>query len=278
MQKYQAIVAYIGTQFSGFQSQPDGTAVQDHLERALRTILRVPKIRIRGASRTDRGVHAEKQVITFSAVAGLEPSRLWVQLNGVLPPDIRILSVSLAPADFSPLSASAKVYRYRVWVGRCYNPMVAPFVWQVRGPLDVEVLRQETQAAVGRHNFTSFCSHDSHALTKDRTLLAVEVDGRGPLINIWIQGEGFLKQMIRILVGTWVEAAIGKRAAGEMAWLLGQKNRALAGITAPAKGLSLVDIFYDGFLPPLSQTLHQADSGFSVAVGSPPDFVSNPVP
>jgi tRNA pseudouridine38-40 synthase len=264
-QKYRIDLAYLGTRFSGFQSQVDGNAVQDHVERALQVAMRIPKIRIRGASRTDRGVHAEWQVATFSHLPGLDLYRLHVQLNGILPLDIRVLSLQVAEAHFSPISAVSKVYRYRVWEGRCYNPMVIPYVWQIQGPIDVDCLRAEANSVVGFHDFSSFCNQDSDAKTKERTLLGVEVERRGSLVNIWVQGDGFLKQMVRILVGTWVEAAIGKRKPGQLPALLAAKDRRLAGVTAAAKGLTLVELFYEE-TPPLSTTIQKSDAGFTVAL------------
>ena len=264
-QKYRMELAYLGARFSGFQSQVDDNAVQDHVERALRVALRIPKIRIRAASRTDRGVHAERQVATFSHTLGLDLYRLHVQLNGILPLDIRVLSLQVAEPHFSPLSATSKVYRYRVWEGRCYNPMVIPYVWQVPGHLDIACLRAEADSLVGYHDFSAFCNQDSTAKTKERTLLAVAVEKRGSLVNIWLQGDGFLKQMVRILVGTWVETALGKRAPGQGPSLIVAKNRSLAGVTAPAKGLSLVEIFYDTSLS-LPAVMAKSDTGFTFAL------------
>ncbi len=264
-QKYRMELAYLGTKFSGFQSQPDGNAVQDHIERAMQTAMRIPKIRIRSASRTDRGVHAERQVASFTHLPGLDLYRLHVQLNGILPLDIRVLSLGVAEPHFSPMAATSKVYRYRVWEGRCYNPMVIPYVWQVQGPIDVDCLRAEAESVVGFHDFSAFCNQDSSAKTKERTLLAVKVEKRGSLINIWVQGDGFLKQMVRILVGTWIEAASGKRPPGQLPALLAEKDRTRAGVTAAAKGLSLVEIFYDA-APSLSTTIQKSDSGFTLAL------------
>ena len=263
--KYRMKIAYLGTRFSGFQSQVDGNAVQDHVERALQTALRVPKLRIRGASRTDRGVHAEQQVITFSHTPALDLYRLHVQLNGILPLDIRVISLDIPEHHFSPLSAHSKVYRYRVWEGRCYNPMVIPYVWQVPGSIDLACLQAEAEALVGFHDFTSFCNHDSCAKTKTRNLFGVQVEKRGALVNIWVHGDGFLKQMIRILAGTWVETAIGKRPPGQLPAILANQDRALAGVTAPARGLSLVEIFYDE-APPLSTIIPKADAGFTLSL------------
>lgn len=256
-------LAYDGKAFDGFQSQPSGNGVQDHVERALRIFFREPTP-IRGASRTDRGVHAQGQVATFSTAHPFLKHRWLRGWNAILPPGIGVLDVGPAESGFHPIwGAKAKAYRYRLWLGDCYNPLIKPYVWEMFRPVDVELLKREMQSFLGLHDFTSFCATDSDAKTKERRVLDIQVCGTGPLLDLWFLGEGFLKQMIRIMVGSAVNIASGQdnRTVKDM---LSARSRIQGGPTAPAHGLSLVEVFYES-PPSLEAVLHKQKQGYSLA-------------
>ena len=242
--KYRLDLQYIGTPFLGWQSQPQGGSIQDHLEHALAVMLRHP-VRVTGAGRTDTGVHAEQQVATFTTSVPFA-ERAWIKsLNGLLPKEIGVAAVQPVADDFHPvLAARGKVYRYRVWSGITRNPWAETSTWHVVPELDIEAMVNAAAAFVGTHDYTSFCAVDSSAKTRERTVWAVEVRVNGPLIEFWVAGKGFLKQMVRTMVGTLVDIGLGKFKAEDLDDILAARDRRAAGRTAPAQGLTLVHIYY----------------------------------
>ncbi len=253
---YRIDLNYIGTGFQGWQSQPDGNTVQDAIEKALATVLREP-VRIAGASRTDTGVHAEHQVATFRCPQKVDTFRLFRSLQALVPQAIGILSVTEAPNDFHPiLAAHAKLYRYRVWTGPGTNAFVKPYCWTLPYSLDSAAIRAAMQEFKGRHNFQSFAAVDGSAKTFERTILDFQLVEKGEsLLEFYVLGEGFLKQMVRNLIGTLVEVGTGKRAPADMRTILAARDRRAAGMTAPAAGLSLVEIHYEPCLTIASRFL-----------------------
>lgn len=243
-QLYRLDLRYIGSPFQGWQSQSNGSGIQDFVEKALATILRHPT-RVVGASRTDSGVHAEHQVATFRTSVAFDELRWLKSLNGILPAEIGVTSVKPVSSEFHPIySAKGKAYRYRLWQGATRHPMVTPYVWTLHRDLDRDAMRKAALYLVGTHDFTSFCALDSSAKTRVRQVLEISISDHGPLVDIWVVGKGFLKQMIRIMVGTLVEIGMGKRPPEDMGQIVLAKNREDAGITAPANGLTLIEIFY----------------------------------
>ncbi len=261
-------IAYIGAGFSGWQSQPDGTAVQDHFRKALETALRSSDPWLVAASRTDAGVHAEMQVVAVE-VSDPIPDLLKLQrsLNALLPKNIGIRSIAVAAPDFHPVYQSvAKVYRYRLWTADWSNPFLADYVWKIRRLQDPAVFLQNLAAVCGTHDFSSFCAADSSAKTRERTIMDVHMEVSDDLIDVWIQGSGFLKQMIRNIVGTLVDLDLGKlSSASDMAGVLTLRDRTKAGRTAPAPGLALVHIDFSQ-ITLLRDVVHRAGKGFKVAL------------
>lgn len=245
-QLYRLDLAYQGSGFSGWQSQSSGQTVQDHLEQALATFLRHP-VRVTGASRTDTGVHAQHQVATFRTSVSFTPERWLRALEHLLPPSVGVKALVPVAEDFHPgLSARGKVYLYRIWRGAAIDPFTRPYVWRMHGvELDLGLFIAEAAAFVGRHDFSAFCAADSTARTRERTIYAIEIEEHGPELRIWFAGHGFLKQQIRIMTGTLVDVAKGRRPPGTAQHCLANKERAEAGKTAPAQGLSLMQIVYD---------------------------------
>ena len=260
--RYRLDIGYLGTQFQGWQQQPNWATLQDCLETALTTLLREP-IKLTAASRTDAGVHAEHQVLCFSASAQLDAFRLFRGLEALCPHDIWFRSLTQVPDTFHPIKDSlGKVYRYRLWRSSGPHGMLRPYVWHFPQPLDLDRMRHEASQLVGRHNFRSFCAADSGAKTYEREIFSVKIEEKGALVNIWIFGDGFLKQMVRNLVGSLVDIAKSGSKMPPIKSLLLAKDRRQAGICAPASGLSLVRVVY-GEPIRLDELILRANSGFS---------------
>ncbi len=261
-------IAYIGAGFSGWQSQPDGSAIQDHFRKALETVLRVSDPWLVAASRTDAGVHAEMQIVAVEIADPIpDLMKLRRSLNALLPKNVGIRSIVIAAPDFHPVYQSvAKVYRYRLWTADWPNPFLADFVWKVRKLHDHAAFLQNLVAICGTHDFSSFCAADSSAKTRERTIMDVQLEVSDDLIDIWIQGSGFLKQMVRNIVGTLVDLDLGKiTSASEMVGVLSLRDRTKSGRTAPAHGLSLVHVDFSQ-ITPLHTVIHRAGKGFKVAL------------
>lgn len=262
MQKYRADIAYIGTAYSGFQSQANGDSIQDRLEHTFSMLLRHP-LRVRGASRTDAGVHAEQQVVSFQSDKTFHAEAWKYSANSLLPPDICVRSIGPVLDTFDPINdAKAKVYRYRLWRGHCYVPFFKGYVWSVPPSTDFSRLPVLIKEFVGKHDFSSFCNKDSDAASKVRTIFDVRVDLRDPLVDIWILGSGFLKQMVRIMIGTLVDIVIGNLKENKVQHILDFKKRESAGQTAPPQGLNLVRIYYEE-QHSLDSVIEESARGFS---------------
>jgi tRNA pseudouridine38-40 synthase len=240
--------------------------VQDHLERALTTILRAP-VRVIGAARTDSGVHAEQQVAVFRVAAPIDELKCMKSLHGLLPETIGVTRLAAVADDFHPiLAATGKAYCYRVWNGPTRNPFLAPFCWRVHGVLDVAAMREEAASYVGTHDYTSFCAVDSGAKTRERTVTEVSIRTVCELIEIWVVGRGFLKQMVRTMAGTLVDVGAGRLERGAVRRVLAARDRRAAGMTAPAQGLSLVEIFFTDELPAAAEVRLRSEAGVSFRV------------
>ena len=241
---YRLDLCYVGSSYLGFQSQPNRNTIQDHLEACLATFCR-QTIRITAASRTDTGVHAEQQVVTFRGDPSMDPVRLVKGLNALLPRDIKIMNARRVEDGFHPIfNCTGKIYRYWIWRSYGESPFLNPFCWNVTGELDVESMLQASSSIIGEHDFTSFCASDSTAKSKIRRLREVSIVSRGPLLELMFLGDGFLKQMIRNLVGALVAVGRKKINVHDLRAILEAKDRTAAPSTAPAEGLCLLRIFY----------------------------------
>jgi len=237
---------YDGTEFEGWQSQGAGhRTVQDVLEAALEQVTgrRCP---VAGAGRTDAGVHAEGQVASCRPSTALSPEDLCRALNAVLPLDLAVREVAPVPAGFhARRSARGKLYRYALWNGPVRSPLRERTHWGVRTPLDVGAMRAAAALLVGTHDFAAFQSSGGGTRTSVRTLERLDVEGApGGEIRVWAGADGFLRHMVRALVGTLVEVGRGRRAPGDLPEVLASGDRARAGPTAPARGLTLVRVEY----------------------------------
>jgi tRNA pseudouridine38-40 synthase len=238
------VVEYDGTDFVGWQKQPGLRTVQQQLEAAIRQMTG-EEVRVQGAGRTDAGVHADGQVASFPLAATIPEHGLLRGLNSILPPDIAIVAVSDAPPDFDArFSARGKVYRYRIWNHLIRSPLHARASWHCRSTLDMAAMRTAARELVGEHDFRAFRASDCERRTTVRAVRRLDVDRQGALLTIEIEATAFLKNMVRIVVGTLVDLARGRLRPDAVARMLETGDRAVGGVTAPPQGLTLLRVIY----------------------------------
>jgi tRNA pseudouridine38-40 synthase len=242
--RFRVVVEYDGTEFSGWQRQPARRTVQGVLEDAIREMTG-ESVFVRGAGRTDAGVHADGQVATFDLEVNIPPHGFLRGLNSILPADVALVDVAHAAPDFDArFSARGKVYRYTVWAHFVRSPRRARRAWHVREPLDLEAIRTVAAALIGDHDFRAFRASDCDRRTTRRIVRAIDVDRQGALLTIDVEATAFLKNMVRILVGTLVDVGRGRIEPGAVARMLETGDRAAGGMTAPACGLTLLRVIY----------------------------------
>jgi tRNA pseudouridine38-40 synthase len=235
---------YDGTDYAGWQRQPNGVSVQELVERALEPIEGHP-VSVTGAGRTDAGVHALAQVASVEIESGLETAALARALNAALPADVRVTAVEEAPAGFNArFSATGKAYEYRIWTGPFVPPFERRYVWHVPQALDVDRMREAAASLIGTHDFSAFRAAGSDVATSERTIHDLRIDADGPRVMLRVSGNGFLRHMVRSIAGTLVEVGLGRRPASSVSAALASRERAQGGPTAPARGLFLVRVDY----------------------------------
>lgn len=233
---YKAVVAYDGTPYFGWQKTRSGPSIQEELQKAIERITG-ETVLSEAASRTDRGVHAEGQVVQFGLAQALESGKLHRGLNAVLPKNIRILE--LAPCQFHPtLDARGKEYVYRLSIGPVQDPIQRLYAWHIHTPLDLARMEKESIQLIGTKDFTSFSNEEE----KDPICTIESIEFRGAL-DIAIRGNRFLYKMVRNIVGALVYVGSGKLLS--LSEILAFRDRKKGGITAPARGLHLHQVFYE---------------------------------
>jgi tRNA pseudouridine38-40 synthase len=239
-------VAYVGTRFAGWQVQPNRPTIQGVLEDRLSRMLH-ETVRLAGAGRTDAGVHALAQVASFTTGCRVPLDGLRRGLNARLPIDIRMLAAEDVPDGFHARSdARGKEYRYRISRAEVVSPFMAPFVTPIYGPLDVPAMQRAASSLEGRHDFTSFVPAGCAIEDRVRTVTESRLREEGDELIYTVRGEGFLRHMVRTMAGTLVEVGRGKIRPSDLPAILGARDRRRAGPCAPARGLSLVRVFYGG--------------------------------
>jgi len=245
MAVYKLTIEYDGEAFSGWQKQPGKRTVQGAIEEALAVVAR-EELRVQGASRTDAGVHALGQVASFETQFVLDTRKLADSLSALCRPDAAIVRAELAPPGFNARrGARGKRYLYRVLNRTSPSPLRARTSWHVRDPLDLTAVRAAAAILVGEHDFRGFRAADCGREDTVREMTAIDVAERGDgVVELEVRGTAFLKNMVRIIAGTLVAVGLGKMTAGDVARVLETGDRTLAGQTAPACGLTLVEVFY----------------------------------
>jgi tRNA pseudouridine38-40 synthase len=246
--KIKLVIAYDGADYEGWQLQKIGTGVQEIVETALGKLFpRAP--RLHSSSRTDTGVHALGMVAHFELPAAefkMPIRKLALAINAWLPEDVRVMSAALMPKKFhARFDATGKQYRYYVWNHQGMNPLLRRSACYVPRKLDPQVMRAAAKLFVGKHDFQSFAANTGYEQdTTVRTLMRCDVKKNGNLYTFTIEGDGFLYKMCRGIVGTIVQAGLGKFPAADIKTMLTKRDRRVAGMTAPAHGLVLWKVFY----------------------------------
>lgn len=245
MRRVRIVVAYDGTNYCGWQVQPNGITIEEILNREL-SKLTGEDIHIIGASRTDSGVHALGNVAVFDTESPIPPERMSYALNQRLPEDIVIVRSDEVPADWHPRyqDTITKTYEYHIYNAPCPNPLKKRYSTFVSFPMDVEKMRQGAMYLVGEHDFVSFCNVRTNTEDTVRIVDSINIEQDGPDITIRITGNGFLYNMVRIIAGTLIRVGRGFYTPERVKEILEAKERTEAGVTAPPNGLVLVEICY----------------------------------
>jgi tRNA pseudouridine38-40 synthase len=246
--KFKLVIAYDGAAYAGWQVQKTGVGVQEKLEAALAKLF-PSHPRLHSSSRTDTGVHALGMVAHFEAPRAevrMPWRKLALALNAHLPEDIRVQrAVRCRPGFHARFDAKGKQYRYFVWNHPAMNPLQRHQAWHVPRPLDLTAMRVAAKLFLGRHDFRAFANNRGYEVENTvRTLSRCDFTKRGPLLTFVLEGDGFLYKMCRGIVGTLVQAGLGKFPPAQVKQMLAQRDRRLAGMTAPAQGLVLWKVFY----------------------------------
>lgn len=240
MKRVMLIVAYDGTNYHGWQLQPNVTTIESVLNETLSGLLK-ENIKVIGASRTDTGVHALGNIAVFDTQSRMPAEKVSYALNQRLPDDIRIQSSREVPQDFHPRRQdSRKTYEYKIWNSAFPMPVYRLYSYFTYVPLDITLMQKAAEYLRGEHDFKSFCSVNTAAESTVRTIYDISVDRIGSQITVRVTGSGFLYNMVRIIVGTLMEAGKGNLPPERMEEILKACDRTKAGPTAPACGLTLV--------------------------------------
>ncbi|MBT2698325.1 tRNA pseudouridine(38-40) synthase TruA [Bacillus sp. ISL-40] len=246
MARYKCIISYDGSGFSGYQVQPNKRTVQSVLEDVLSKMHKGDMVKVVGSGRTDAGVHAKGQVIHFDSPL-LIPADKWEKaLNSMLPEDISVLKVVPVTESFhARFDAKGKEYRYVLHLSQKRDPFQRKFAYQYPYRLNLQAMEQASKLFLGTHDFTSFCAAKTEVVDKVRTIESIDFTRKDESLTIRFVGNGFLYNMVRILVGTLLEVGSGERSPEDIPIILAHKDRRLSGKTAPGHGLYLWEVFYE---------------------------------
>ena len=238
------LLEYDGTDFAGWQLQPNGRSVQEVVEAALGELLG-EAVRLHSAGRTDAGVHALAMPAHFTTARSLPLRAFRDGLNRLLPADVAVRAACEMPAAFhARFAAQGKWYRYTILRAPVRSPLLARTAWQLRGQLDLAAMRAAAELLIGEHDFAAFRASGCAARTTVRRMDSIELTENGALLHIDVRGSGFLRNMVRMLVGTLVEVGRGKRPAHDIVRLLANAEGVRCGPTAPPQGLCLMAVDY----------------------------------
>ncbi|ANU14775.1 tRNA pseudouridine synthase A [Planococcus halocryophilus Or1] len=245
MKRLKATIAYDGSGFAGYQVQPDSRTVQLELMKVLETIHKGKVVQVVASGRTDAKVHATGQVIHFDTELSIPISGWLKALNVLLPEDIRVNSIEEVDTSFhARYHTTGKTYRYKWDRSQIISPFTRSLMVHVKQPLNVEAMKNASQAIIGTHDFSSFCAANTAVVDKVRTVRRLDFEEHGNELHMIIEGTGFLYNMVRIIAGTLAEVGMGRRKAEELEEIVAAADRDAAGITAPAHGLYLENVMY----------------------------------
>lgn len=242
---YKLTIQYDGSRYDGWQRQGNtDNTIQGKLENVLSCLAGTP-VEIQGAGRTDSGVHAEGQVASVKLPLPFPSQDVMTYLNQYLPEDIAVLAVEEADERFhARLNAVGKVYRYSIRMGGTPDVFRRKYQYRVDESLNIDAMKQAAALLTGTHDFRAFCSNKRYKKSTVRTVHSIDIAVNDSDLTITFRGNGFLYNMVRILTGTLLEVGLGQRSAEEMPSILSSLNRTQAGKTAPAQGLTLVQVEY----------------------------------
>lgn len=244
MKRVLLIVAYDGTNYCGWQVQPNAITIEGVLNRELSALLK-EEITVIGASRTDSGVHAKGNVAVFDTNSRIPAEKISYALNQRLPEDIVIQESREVLEDFHPRHCDTrKTYEYKIYNAVFPMPLSRRYSHFVYYDMDIIAMQKAANYLVGEHDFVSFCSANTQVKDTTRTIYSIEINKEDDMITIRIRGNGFLYNMVRIIAGTLIQVGNHRYEPEKVAWMLEQKDRSVAGPTAPAKGLTLCQIEY----------------------------------
>lgn len=244
MRRIRLVVSYDGTNYCGWQKQPNAVTIEEILNSAISQLCK-EEIEVIGASRTDSGVHAFSNIAVFDTCMRMEAHKFAFAINQRLPEDIRVQESDEVELNWHPRKCDCiKTYSYRILNRKIDIPTERLYAHFCYYSLDIDKMREATGYFIGTHDFTSFCSQKTQAKTAIRTIYSLEVLQDEDMITIVIRGDGFLYNMVRIIAGTLLAIGMGNINPDDVADIMRARDRQLAGQTMPAKGLTLVDIEY----------------------------------
>lgn len=244
MRNIKLIIEYDGTGYVGWQWQPNGMSIQQVMEEALEKILKEP-VRISSSGRTDSGVHARGMTAAFRTDKNVPLKAFRDGLNSILPSDIAVREAVEMPEEFHPrINALGKHYRYTICNSQRRSPLNRLTSWQLAWELDLAAMRKAALYFVGEKDFAAFRAAKCSAKTTVRRIDSIEINRENDFITIDVKGNGFLRNMVRIIVGTLVEVGRGAKSPDEVPRLIEGRDRIKSGITAPPQGLCLLEVFY----------------------------------
>ncbi|MDP8258605.1 MAG: tRNA pseudouridine(38-40) synthase TruA [Candidatus Aadella gelida] len=244
MRTIKLTISYDGTKYNGWQLQKNGPSIQEEIEKSLNKLFG-KMCRVHGSGRTDAGVHALKQTAHFKTAHDIPVRSLSPALNRTLPEDIVVIKAEEMNADFhARFDTGSKTYRYRILNSEHADPFLEKYSWRVPYKLNLSLMKREAKVLEGRHDFSSFRASDKREGTSVREISHISIKKQKSLIEIEVEGDGFLYNMVRNIVGTLVDIGRGYLPPESMKKILKKKDRTSAGPTAPAKGLFLAEVKY----------------------------------
>ena len=246
MRNIKLTIEYDGTGYQGWQVQGEAPTIQKALEEAVPQVVQHP-VQVIGSGRTDSGVHARGQVANFFTASRIPAEKLVGAINSHLPRDIAVLAAEdVAPNFHARYSAKEKTYRYTILKRNVRSPLLRNYAYHLRTQLKMDEMKRAARHIIGKHDFQAFQSKASEAEDRSsvRTITRLDIDKTGDLVETCVAADGFLYNMVRSIIGTLVQVGIGKVDADEVERIVGEKDRSLAGPTAPPQGLCLMEVKY----------------------------------